>query len=159
VVIARLLYAIPAFVVAIVAVYVAFLTKQQKEISEAQKNVATQTLRLELLNKRLPIYQDVVELMSSVIASGKLTGEQDRLLRDWDNSHAFLFSQEVQEWIGKICSKASRRHRLHAMLKNKDIPDKHIDETNNEFSENSKWFMENESLILEAFQRDMRIDF
>lgn len=151
--------ATPAFVATAVGIYVAYLSKKQKDIAEALKNIESQKLRLELLEERLPIYEEVVEILESISASGRLTDDQHKVLSNWSITHAFLFRPEVQEWIGQVRAKAGRRQRLHVMIKDETIPPEHEAQVNAEFWETGEWFTENEGLILEAFQRDMRIEF
>ena len=150
---------IPVLMTGMVGIYVAYIAKRQKDISEEQKNINAQKLRLELLEKRLPLYQEVVELIDSVFASGRMTDEQDRMLRDWDTSHAFLFGVEVQEWIEKISSEAHKRHGLHVSLKSEDTPEEYVDEVRKKFWESTEWIQKNREPALEAFQKDMKIDF
>ena len=150
---------LPVFVTTVVGVYIAYISKRQKDIAEAQKNIEAQKLRLELLEKRLPIYEEVVELLENISASGRLTDDQHQILSRWSTTHSFLFSIEVQGWIEKVRSNATRRQRLHVMISNEGIPSEHEEKVSAEFLDTGQWFTENEELVLEAFQKDMRIEY
>jgi hypothetical protein len=100
-------------VIASIAVYVAY---QQRRIAQQQARTAERKLRLDTFDKRLAVFQALLEFISTVL--GRINVDQQDLYKysQATKSAYFLFGDEIHRYLDEVYQKSLRLKAIVAML-------------------------------------------
>jgi hypothetical protein len=83
------------FLTGVVAVVTLRIAHRQKEIAKQQAETARNKLRLELFDRRLPIYEAAMILADRIVRKGDISFEETQEFGMVTKSVRFLFNQEL----------------------------------------------------------------
>jgi hypothetical protein len=82
---------------------------------KAQANV-------DLYENRLRIYREIVQLLSTITRDGDISRQSLQEFRTKTQEGAFLFGQEITDYIDKLHAQASKLRGTNDRLKSTDLP-------------------------------------
>jgi hypothetical protein len=94
------------FLTGVVAWNTLRIAHQQKEIAEQQALTARNKLRLDLFDRRLPIYEAAMILADTVVRKGDISFEETQEFRMATKSVRFLFNQELHDYCDELRKQA-----------------------------------------------------
>ncbi|NTW58265.1 MAG: hypothetical protein HGB21_02260 [Nitrospirae bacterium] len=76
----------------------------------------------DLYENRLRIYREIVQLLSTITRDGDISRQSLQEFRAKTQEGAFLFGQEITDYIDKLYAQASKLRATNDRLKSTDLP-------------------------------------
>lgn len=89
--------------VAVVTLYIAW---QQKQTAKQLARTAENKLRLDLFDRRLPVYEAAITLANYIVSTGGTTHEKASEFSQACKSARFLFNEEMQNYCAELHNEA-----------------------------------------------------
>ena len=101
---------VPLFII-ILGVYILYLNR---EVGSSHDNIRIYELHV----KRYPVYESLMRLMSNIIIRSSISQAEVDKFTELKSKSISIFSPEIQEYIGTVCTKANELHKVNSMLFN-----------------------------------------
>lgn len=98
--------------IAIIATYIAY----QQHKSSKEK------FRFDLYEKRFQVYHSIMQLLGSIISTGKVLDEEMKKFLISTSESEFLFEDDIREYLDLIYSKAGDLWHLTTVLEDQSLP-------------------------------------
>jgi hypothetical protein len=103
----------------VIATSTAYIAYHYYRMDKAQANAEANA---DLYENRLHIYREVVQLLSAISRDGDISRQSLQEFRNRTQEGAFLFGQEITDYIDKLHAQASRLRATNDRLKSIDLP-------------------------------------
>jgi hypothetical protein len=99
----------------VIAISTAYIAYHYYRMDKAQANA-------DLYENRLRIYREIVQLLSTITRDGDISRQSLQEFRTKTQESAFLFGQEITDYIDKLHVQASKMRATNDRLKSTDLP-------------------------------------
>lgn len=127
------------FIQLLIAVLLAYVAWQTYKINDAALRIQRDKLRLDLLDKRILVFEACQKLVLSVVRDGATTREALFEFSAGSSNVEFFYGNEIKKYVEEIRSKGLRLIHLHEKLANPRFKEE-LSELAKETEEIESWF-------------------